>query len=93
MCVREIPHQQAVSVRDFRVEQRVITEYIYIYIYIYILTLACQNDPKPHTRILNENAELQAIIQLKLQNTHKLIMIMELYPNTAHEFSYKKACL
>ena len=43
MCVREIPHQQAVSVRDFRVEQRVITEiyiyiyslYIYIYIYIY----------------------------------------------------------
>ena len=62
MCVREIPHQQAVSVRDFRVEQRVITEYIYIY----ILTLACQNDPKPLTRILNENVELQAIIQLKL---------------------------
>ena len=37
MCVREIPHQQAVSVRDFRVEQRVITEKIYI------LTLASQN--------------------------------------------------
>ena len=51
MCVREIPHQQEVSVRDFRVEQRVITEKIYI------LTLASQNDPKPHTRILNENAE------------------------------------
>ena len=51
MCVREIPHQQAVSVRDFRVEQRVITEKIYI------LTLASQNDPKPHTRILNENAK------------------------------------
>ena len=51
MCVREIPHQQVVSVRDFRVEQRVITEKIYI------LTLARQNDPKPHTRILNENAE------------------------------------
>ena len=51
MCVREIPHQQAVSVRDFRVEQRVITEKIYI------LTLASQNDPKPHTRILNENVE------------------------------------
>ena len=31
--------------------------YIYIYIYIYILTLASQNHPKPHTRILNENAE------------------------------------
>ena len=57
MCVREIPHQQEVSVRDFRVEQRVITKNIYIYIYIYILTLASQNDPKPHTRILNENAE------------------------------------
>ena len=57
MCVREIPHQQVVSVRDFRVEQRVITENIYIYIYIYILTLANQNDPKPHTRILNENVE------------------------------------
>ena len=55
MCVREIPHQQVVSVRDFRVEQRVITENIYIY--IYILTLANQNDPKPHTRILNENVE------------------------------------
>ena len=55
ICVREIPHQQEVSVRDFRVEQRVITKNIYIY--IYILILASQNDPKPHTRILNENAE------------------------------------
>ena len=52
MCVRKIPHQQAVSVRDFRVEQRMITEKN-----LYILTLASQNDPKPHTRILNENAE------------------------------------
>ena len=51
MSVREIPHQQAVSVRDFRVKQRVIIEKIYI------LTLASQNDPKPHTRILNENSE------------------------------------
>ena len=51
MCVRETPHQQEVSVRDFRVEQRVITKKIYI------LTLASQNDPKPHTRILNENAK------------------------------------
>ena len=51
MCVREIPHQQAISVRYFRVEQKVITEKIYI------LTLASQNDPKPHTRILNENAK------------------------------------
>ena len=57
MCVRDIHHQQAVSVRDFRVEQRVIIEKKIIYIYIYILTLACQNDPKPHTRILNENVE------------------------------------
>ena len=58
MCVREIPHQQAVSVRDFRVEQRVIIEKkLYIYIYIYTLTPASQNDPKPHTKILNEIAE------------------------------------
>ena len=50
VCERDTS-SQVVSVRDFRVEQRVITEKIYI------LTLASQNDPKPHTRILNENAE------------------------------------
>ena len=50
MCERDTS-SQVVSVRDFRVEQRVITEKIYI------LTLASQNDPKPHTRILNENVE------------------------------------
>ena len=57
MCVRDIHHQQAVSVRDFRVEQRVIIEKKIIYIYIYTLTPASQNDPKPHTKILNEIAE------------------------------------
>ena len=45
MCVREIPYQQAVSERYFRVEQRVITGKKNVYIYIYILTLASQNDP------------------------------------------------
>ena len=63
MCVREIPHQQAVSVRDFRVEQRVITEKIYI------LTLASQNDPKPHTRILNK---MQNMIMREQKIPHKL---------------------
>ena len=43
MCVREIPYQQAVSERYFRVEQRVITGKKNVY--IYILTLASQNDP------------------------------------------------
>ena len=50
VCERDTS-SQVVSVRDFRVEQRVITEKIYI------LTLASQHDPKPHTRILNENVE------------------------------------
>ena len=67
MCVREIPHQQEVSVRDFRVEQRVITKNIYIY--IYILTLASQNDPKPHTRILNK---MQNMIMREQKIPHKL---------------------